>query len=130
MAKISFLQAPTFKVDVEMPRLGSTPVKVSVTYHHLNRDQLAELADSDIAYTREMKDLTQSEEASVADVTGKAKEHQLVQLKRVVAGWGFAEELNDENLQALVDHSAETAVAILSAFRTSYEKAREGNLKA
>lgn len=130
MAKISFLQAPTFTADVEIPRFGGNPVKVKIIYNYLDRDEHSALADADIAYSKEMQELTKEEGSKVVELAARSKEHQFDQLKKVVNGWGFTEEFNDENLQALVGHSAETAAAIIGAFRNAYEKAREGNLKA
>ena len=57
MAKISIQQNPTFKVDVEIPRIGDKVVKVPFVFAYLNRDELAEFADASLRNGKELRDL-------------------------------------------------------------------------
>ena len=131
MAKISFQQNPTFKVDVQIPRLGAQAVKVPFVFNYFNRDQMAEFSDAEIAYGKEIKELLESEESpTVKEFSAKAEEFQVEQIKKIVSSWGFSEELSDDSISALVRSSVAVPAAILEAFKGSYNKAREGNLQA
>lgn len=126
MAKISFKQNPTFKVDVEIPRLGDKPVKVPFVFNYRDRDQLSAFADVSIQHGKELRELMEKE-SSVRDLTGKTEEHQVQQILEVVKEWGFEDEFNEENVRALVRSYAPVPDAIINAYQTAYHKAREGN---
>ncbi|KFE50147.1 phage tail assembly chaperone [Pseudomonas syringae] len=130
MAKISFQQNPTFKVDVEIPRVGGSAVKVPFTFNYLNRDQLAEFTDAEIQYSKEISDLIKDEQPSVKEVSAKAEEFQFDQLKKAINSWGFSEDLTDDNLRAVIRSAVAVPIAILDAYKGAYNKAREGNLPA
>lgn len=127
MAKISIQQKPTFTTDVEIPRIGDKPIKVSFTFEYRDRDQLAEIADDEIAHSKEMAELIKKDGVSVREYAAKAEEFEVTQIKRVVKGWGFEDEFNDENILALVRSATAVPDAILKAYKAAYNKAREGN---
>ena len=128
MAKISFQQNPTFKVDVQIPRLGGQAVKVPFVFNYFNRDQMADFTDAEIAYGKEIKELLESEESpTVKEFSARAEELQVGQLKKIISGWGFTEDLSDESISDLVRSSTAVTVAIIEAFKGAFNKAREGN---
>ena len=128
MAKISFKQNPTFKVNVMIPRLGAAAISVPFVFNYFDRDQLADYNDAEIEYNKQIKEMIESDDSpSVKDFSAKAEEFQIEQITKVVAGWNFTEELNDDNIRAMVRSAAAVPLAILEAFKASYAKAREGN---
>jgi len=129
VAKISIQQKPTFDVDVEIPRIGDKPVKVKFSFAYLDRDQLAEFLDGGIQHGKEVRELIEKE-CTVRDLSTKTEDLQVAQLKQIVRGWGFDEELNDDNIRALVRSYAAVPDAVLAAYQAAYNRAREGNLQA
>ena len=127
MAKISILQAPTFQRVVEIPRIGGDPVKVSFDFKFLDRDQLAEFMDAEFTFSKEFGAATQEEGTTLKSLTGKTEEFQIEQLQKIVAGWGFDEPFDADNLRALVRTAGTVPDAILTAYKQSYQAAREGN---
>ncbi|NBB11825.1 phage tail assembly chaperone [Pseudomonas sp. SLFW] len=127
MAKITIQQKPTFTTDVEIPRIGDKPVKVPFTFAYLDRDQLGEFADGEISHGKDLTEVIKKGDATVRDVTAKATDFEFNQLKMIVKGWGFDDELNDDNLRTLVRSASAVPDAILTAYKTAYHKAREGN---
>jgi hypothetical protein len=127
VAKISIQQKPTFTTDVEIPRIGDKTIKVSFTFGYLDRDQLAELADNEIAHSKGMAELIKKDGVSVREYGAKAEEFEVTQIKLLVKGWGFEDEFNDENILALVRSATAVPDAILKAYKAAYNKAREGN---
>lgn len=126
MAKISIKQNPTFKIDVEIPRLGDKAIKVPFVFNYRDRDQLSELADGNIQHGKDVRELIEKE-TSIRDITGKTEDYQVKQLQLIVKEWGFDDELNEENLRALVRSYAPVPDAIIAAYQNAYHKAREGN---
>jgi hypothetical protein len=127
VAKISIQQKPTFTTDVEIPRIGDKPIKVSFIFGYLDRGQLADLSDNEIAHSKEMADLIKKDGVSVREYGAKAEEFEVTQIKLLVKGWGFEDEFNDENILALVRSATAVPDAILKAYKAAYNKAREGN---
>jgi len=126
MAKISIKQNPTFKLDVEIPRIGDKPVKVPFVFAYRDRDELSEFADNGIQHGKEVRELIEKE-CTVRELSSKAEEFQTSQLLLIVKGWGFDDELNEENIRALVRSHAAVPDAIVAAYQSAYNKAREGN---
>ena len=126
MAKISIKQNPTFKLDVEIPRIGDKPVKVPFVFAYRDRDELSEFADNGIQHGKEIRELIEKE-CTVRELSGKAEEFQVKQLQMIVMGWGFDDELSEDNIRALVRSYAAVPDAIIAAYQSSYTKAREGN---
>ncbi|WP_062390953.1 phage tail assembly chaperone [Pseudomonas abietaniphila] len=127
MAKISIQQKPTFTADVEIPRIGDKPIKVPFTFAYLDRDQLAEFGDGEITHGKELSEIIKKGDATVRDITTRAEEFEVNQIKMIVKGWGFDDELNDDNIRALVRSASAVPAAILTAYKGAYHKAREGN---
>lgn len=126
MAKISIQQNPTFKVDVEIPRIGDKPVKVPFVFAYLNRDELAEFADDSLQNGKELRGLIEKE-GTIRELSGVSEDFQVGQLQQIVKGWGFDDELNEENIRALVRSYAAVPDAIVMAYQESYNQARKGN---
>lgn len=126
MAKISIKQNPTFKLDVEIPRIGDKPVKVPFVFAYRDRDELAEFADSGLEHGKEVRALIEKE-CTVRDLSSKSEEFQVTQLLQIVKGWGFEDELNEDNIRALVRSHAAVPDAIVEAYKSAYNKARAGN---
>lgn len=126
MAKISIQQNPTFKVDVEIPRIGDKPVKVPFVFHYRNREELAEFADNGLQHGKELRELIEKE-STVRELSSKSEEFQVNQLQLIVKDWGFEDELNEDSIRALVRSYAAVPDAIVAAYQSSYAKVREGN---
>ncbi|WP_395599022.1 phage tail assembly chaperone [Pseudomonas sp. A1437] len=126
MAKISIKQNPTFKIDVEIPRIGDKPVKVPFVFAYRDREELAEFADSGLQHGKELRELIEKE-STVREISSKSEEFQVKQIELIVKGWGFDDELNEENIRALVRSYAAVPDAIIGAYQESYNKARQGN---
>lgn len=127
MAKISIQQKPTFAVDVEIPRIGDKSVKVPFTFLFLDRAQMADFQDSELTNAKSMTDYLKQEDRTVRGLADSAEAFEVGQLKQIVQGWGFDDEFNDDNIKALVRSSAAVTSAIFNAYKSAYEKAREGN---
>lgn len=127
MAKISIQQNPTFKQEVDIPRIGGKAEKVPFTFKFLNREQLAAHHQARADHAKDLSALIQRQDATAADVAKLDAEFQFGQLKTILVGWGFDDEFNDDNIRALVNESAATADVIATAFNGAYQKAREGN---
>lgn len=127
MAKITIQQKPTFTTDVEVPRIGDKPVKVQFTFAYLDRDQLAEFGDGEVTHGKDLSETLKKGDATVRDITTSVSDFEFNQLKMIIKGWGFDDEFNDDNLRALVRSASAVPAAILTAYKTAYHKAREGN---
>lgn len=127
MAKISIQQSPVFEVEVQVPRIGGKPVAVKFQFKFLDRAQIAEFIDAELQHGKEAAEAITQEGAKLADLTERSEQFQLAQLKKIVAGWSFDDELNDQNLAALVRSTASVPDAIFAAFKESYGQARQGN---
>jgi len=126
MAKISIQQNPTFKVDVEIPRIGDKAVKVPFVFAYLNRDELAEFADASLRNGKELRGMIEKE-GTIRELSSVSEDFQVGQLQQIVKGWGFDDELNEENIRALVRSYAAVPDAIVMAYQESYNQARKGN---
>lgn len=127
MAKISIKQKPTFTRTVEIPQWGDKPVKVNFEFKFLNRDEVSALVDAELEQGRKFAELVKSDDYKVSSVTEQSTDFQVDYLKKILAGWGFEEEFNDENVRALVSAYVAVPDAIIAAYKASYETAREGN---
>lgn len=127
MAKIRIEQDPTFEVKVDIPRVGKKPVSVPFTFKYLDREALSELGDSDIANLKYLQELIESDERKATAVTAASIDHQCEVLAQIVEAWGFEEELNEESIRKLVGSHPQIPESIITAYRDSYSKVREGN---
>ena len=126
MAKISIQQNPTFKVDVEIPRIGDKAVKVPFVFAYLNRDELAEFADASLQNGKELRGLIEKE-GTIRELSSVSEDFQVGQLQQIVKGWGFDDEYNDDNIVAFVKSCQGAAEAVVKAYEGAYNQARLGN---
>lgn len=133
MAKSFKIQMnPTFKSAVKIPRIGGDALDVTFTFKVLDRRALAEMFDRWKA-----DGVALIEEAHEAEKEGKAftltewaeREipMQVGQVKDIVIGWGFDDEFNDENIEALLNTSISVTDAILEQYNEALQRARLGN---
>lgn len=123
---------PTFKAAVNIPRVGGDPLATTFTFKVFGRRELAKVFDN-----------WKQENVALIEESNKAKEDgnpftleqwaereielQIKQVKDVVEGWGFSDEFNDENIEALVETSVSVTDAILEQYNEAYTRARQGN---
>lgn len=129
MAKFKIAQNPTFKADVEIPRVGGQVIKVPFEFKYRDRKALAalflswqETLKADEARFKEM-----GVELTIVDLTEAGIERQVEQVEALVAGWGFDDKLSQASIRALVETSAGAGDAIVKAYQQAFDPARLGN---
>lgn len=129
MAKFKIAQNPTFKADVEIPRVGGQVIKVPFEFKYRDRKALAALflswqgtLKADEARFKEM-----GAELTIVDLTEAGIERQVEQVEALVAGWGFDDKLSQASIRALVETSAGAGDAIVKAYQQAFDPARLGN---
>ena len=129
MAKFKIAQNPTFKADVEIPRVGGQMIKVPFEFKYRDRKALAalflswqETLKADEARFKEM-----GAELTIVDLTEAGIERQVEQVEALVAGWGFDDKLSQVSIRALVETSAGAGDAIVKAYQQAFDPARLGN---
>lgn len=133
MAKSFKIQMnPTFTSAVKIPRIGGDPLNVTFTFKVLDRRALAALFDKWKAQNIALVEASEkaSEEGTpftLSDWAESEIELQIEQIKDIVVGWGFSDEFNDENIEALVTTSVSVTDAILEQYNDAYTRARSGN---
>jgi len=126
MAKSFKIQTnPTFKSVVKVPRVGAEPLEVSFTFKVKDRKALAKMFGEWKADHEEL--VKGSEDYSLEDWADKEIEMQVKQLKDIVVGWGFDDEFNDENIEALVSSVISVTDEIQSTYNDAYTRAKAGN---
>jgi hypothetical protein len=129
MAKFKIAQNPTFKADVDIPRVGGTFNKVSFEFKYRDRKELAKLfagwQQSAKDYQDRLKE--KGDDITLVDVTDADIEHQILQVSDLVVGWGFDDKFTPEAIRALVETSASAADAIVKAYQNAFAAARLGN---
>ena len=129
MAKFKIAQNPTFKADVDIPRVGGTFNKVSFEFKYRDRKELAKLfagwQQSAKDYQDRLKE--KGDDITLVDVTDADIEHQILQVSDLVVGWGFDDKFTPEAIRALVETSASAADAIVKAYQDAFAVARLGN---
>lgn len=123
---------PTFKSAVKIPRIGGDPLDVTFTFKVLDRRALADMFDkwkaSGVALIEESH--AAQEAGNPFTLTEWAEREipmQVAQVKDIVVGWGFDDEFNDENIEALLNSSISVTDAILERYNEAYTRARLGN---
>lgn len=133
MAKSFKLQLnPTFNAPVSIPRVGGEPLKVTFTFKTLDRRALAAVFDK---WKKDNFALIEAAQKAEEDGTpftltewaDRELELQINQVKDITNGWGFDDEFNDENIEALLNSSISVTDAILEQYNAAYTRAREGN---
>ncbi len=129
MAKFKIAQNPTFKADVEIPRVGGQVIKVPFEFKYRDRKALAalflswqETLKADEARFKEM-----GAELTIVDLTEAGIERQVDQVEALVAGWGFDDKLSQVSIRALVETSPGAGDAIVKAYQQAFDPARLGN---
>lgn len=119
---------PTFKAVVPVPRVDSDePMNVTFEFKTMNRRQLADLYDTWQKQTLKLLDEARDEDLTLTEYTDREIAMQVEQVKSIVHGWGFSDEFNDENIEALVETSVSVTEAITSKYAEAYSRARAGN---
>lgn len=123
---------PTFKAPVKIPRVGGEPLAVTFTFKVLDRRGLAKVFDKwkseNLALFEEAKNASENgNEFTLEEWADREIELQISQIKDIVVGWGFDDEFNDENIEALVSTSVSVTDSILEQYNDAYTKARSGN---
>ncbi|HEX8591752.1 MAG TPA: phage tail assembly chaperone [Pseudomonas sp.] len=129
MAKFKIAQNPTFKADVDIPRVGGAVIKVPFEFRYRDRKELAALFAGWQAKVKEDQEsfAAKADELTLIDVTEADIERQVEQVQALVSGWGFEDKLSPESIRALVETSAGAGQAIVDAYQQAFATARLGN---
>lgn len=129
MAKFKIQQNPTFKITVEIPRVGAEPDKVPFEFKYRDRKALAALFLSwqEAFKADEVRFKEMGAELTIVALTQANIEHQVSQVEALVVGWGYDVKLSQESIRALVETSAGAGDAIVKAYQGAFEAARLGN---
>ena len=127
MTSFKIAQNATFKADVEIPRVGFDSIKVEIEFKYRDRKELAKYydkwnAERDVAAKEAMQDGVTWEQA-----VGRQIALEAAQLKEIIVGWNFPEELSDESMTELVSTCHGAPTAVLDAYQAAYAVARRGN---
>lgn len=129
MAKFKIAQNPTFKADVDIPRVGGSVLKVPFEFKYRDRKELAALfsgwqkaAKQDQERLKELGD-----DLTLVDITDADIDRQIEQVSELVVGWGFDDKLSPESIRALIETSAGAGDAIVKAYQGAFAVARLGN---
>lgn len=125
MAKFTLIQKPTFHTTVMVPQVAGDPVQVGFEFKYLDRTALADLYAE---WGERHKALgLKVEEMDLKSFTAAQIDLQVDQVKAVVVGWEFDEELNDENIRILVSSIVSVPSAVLAAYSEAFNQSRLGN---
>lgn len=129
MAKFKIAQNPTFKADVDIPRVGGTTIKVPFEFKYRDRKELAALFAGWQEKTKEDQEAfkAKGDELSLVDITASHIDRQIEQVRELVTGWGFDDKLSVESIRALVETSAGAGEAIVEAYQKAFSAVRLGN---
>lgn len=107
--------------------VGDKPIKVAFTFNFLDRAKVAKMIDGEILHAQKVAEQLATSGVSAADIATEVEDFQVSYLTKIVAGWGFEEEFNEENLRELVRNWDAIPAAIISTYKGAYQAAREGN---
>lgn len=129
MAKFKIAQNPTFKADVDIPRVGGVTVKVPFEFMYRDRKELAKLFAGWQETAKQDQDRLKEkgDDLTLVDITDVDIERQVEQVSALVVGWGFDDKLSPDTIRALVETSAGAADAIVKAYQSAFAVARLGN---
>ncbi|WP_426160147.1 phage tail assembly chaperone [Pseudomonas sp. TSRC2-2] len=129
MAKFKIAQNPTFKADVDIPRVGGTTIKVPFEFKYRDRKELAKLFAGwqESAKEDQERFKAKGDELTLIEITDSHVERQIEQVTQLVMGWGFEDKLSPESIRALVETSAGAGDAIVDAYQKAFSAARLGN---
>lgn len=129
MAKFKIAQNPTFKADVDIPRVGGTTIKVPFEFKYRDRKELAILFAGwqDSAKEDQERFKAKGDDLTLIEITDSHVERQVEQVTQLVTGWGFEDKLSPESIRALVETSAGAGDAIVDAYQKAFSAVRLGN---
>ncbi|EJN36304.1 MULTISPECIES: phage tail assembly chaperone [unclassified Pseudomonas] len=129
MAKFKIAQNPTFKADVDIPRVGGTTIKVPFEFKYRDRKELAKLFAGwqESAKEDQERFKAKGDDLTLIEITDSHVERQVEQVTQLVTGWGFEDKLSPESIRALVETSAGAGDAIVDAYQKAFSAARLGN---
>lgn len=129
MAKFKIAQNPTFKADVDIPRVGGTTIKVPFEFKYRDRKELAMLFAGwqESAKQDQERFKAKGDDLTLIEITDSHVERQVEQVTQLVTGWGFEDKLSPESIRALVETSAGAGDAIVDAYQKAFSAARLGN---
>ena len=129
MAKFKIAQNPTFKADVDIPRVGGTTIKVPFDFKYRDRKELAKLFAGwqESAKEDQERFKAKGDDLTLIEITDSHVERQVEQVTQLVTGWGFEDKLSPESIRALVETSAGAGDAIVDAYQKAFSAARLGN---
>lgn len=129
MAKFKIAQNPTFKADVDIPRVGGTTIKVPFEFKYRDRKELAKLFAGwqESAKEDQERFKAKGDELTLIEITDSHVERQIEQVTQLVTGWGFDDKFSAESIRALVETSAGAGDAIVDAYQKAFSAARLGN---
>jgi hypothetical protein len=129
MAKFKIAQNPTFKADVDIPRVGGTFNKVSFEFKYRNRKELAALFAGWQQAAKEDQERfkEKGDDITLVDITDANIERQIEQVSELVVGWGFDDKFTPDAIRALVETSAGAGDAIVQAYQKAFAVVRLGN---
>lgn len=130
MAQFKLSVNPTFQQEISLPVVGSDPMVIKFTFKYFTRKELAAIFDKWAVQSQEyIAKITKISEESGSltnvDWIEDEVDLQVKQLKDIVVGWSFDEELNDENLAKLCDLLPGAPDKIVSEYREAYTKTRD-----
>ena len=129
MAKFKIDQDPTFKKDVDIPRLNGTFNKVPFEFKYRDRKELAKLfAGWNQAFKDDQDRFDEKgDDITLIDITDAHIDRQIEQVSELVVGWGFDDKLTPDNIRKLVETSAGAGDAIVKAYQEAFAAVRLGN---
>lgn len=129
MASFKIAQDPTFSANVEIPRVSGEIITVPFVFKYRGRKELAELFAGwqERAKSEQAQLEAKGDALTLVEVTEAHMQRQVEQVQALVASWGFDDELNEENIRALVDTSSGAGEAIVDAYQKAFLPARKGN---
>jgi hypothetical protein len=129
MAKFKIAQNPTFKADVDIPRVGGTFNQVSFEFKYRNRKELAALFAGWQQAAKEDQERfkEKGDDITLVDITDANIERQIEQVSELVVGWGFDDKFTPDAIRALVETSAGAGDAIVQAYQKAFAVVRLGN---
>lgn len=129
MTKFKIAQNPTFKADVDIPRVGGTTIKVPFEFKYRDRKELAVLFAGwqNSAKEDQERFKAKGDDLTLIEITDSHVERQIEQVTQLVTGWGFEDKLSPESIRALVETSAGAGDAIVDAYQKAFSAVRLGN---
>lgn len=127
MASFKIAQNPTFKKEVEIPRVGGDPISVEFEFKYRDRKELSAMFDKWNAAREEVAKDAAKEGSTWGETTAAEIDLQANQMKDIVVGWAFDDAFDDASITELVTACVGAPAAVIDAYQKAYEVARRGN---